>query len=111
MKKMVNVAGGVLVALVAATAMAGPVSPMVATLEARGQEARRTSTLRGTIKSVDDATAVIVPAENKKTEVPFKLTPGTAKTGACGAGDTVTVSYYFEQGQRVATALAGKTSK
>ncbi|MCC7009665.1 MAG: hypothetical protein IT184_12720 [Acidobacteria bacterium] len=71
---------------------------------------RKTSKLKGTIKSVGAESAVIVPADNKQTEITFRLTSSTEKTGSLSSGDAVEVEYYFEQGQRVATALAGKAS-
>ena len=73
-------------------------------------QARRTSALKGVIKSVTDQAVVIVPNENNKVEVTFKVTSETTRTGAVAAGDAVTVSYYFEQAQRVATAVAGKAN-
>ena len=71
-------------------------------------QAPRTSLLKGVIKSIDDSAVVVVPNENKDVEVSFKISSGTTRTGAVATGDEVTVSYHFEQTQRVATALAGK---
>jgi hypothetical protein len=68
------------------------------------------STSKGVIKKLDDATVVIVPEDNRNVEVPFKVTSATTKSGALTAGEAVTVTYYFEQGQRVATQLAGRAT-
>ena len=71
-------------------------------------QAPRASLVKGVVKSIDDSALVLVPNENKKMEVTFKVTSATTKTGAVATGDEITVSYHFEQSQRVATSLAGK---
>lgn len=71
---------------------------------------RSTSKLKGTLKSLDATSAVVVPADNKNAEITFQVTAATQKTGAVAVGDVVEVAYYFEQGRRVATALTGKAS-
>jgi hypothetical protein len=71
---------------------------------------RQTSKLKGSIKSIDTASAVIVPSDNKRGEIAFRLTATTERSGSVASGDVIEVVYYFDQGQRVATALIGKTA-
>jgi hypothetical protein len=78
-----------------------------ASVEVQAAQARRTSQLKGVIKSVGDDAVVVVPNENKKAEITFKVTAETARTGSLEAGNPVTVNYYFEKTDRVATALTG----
>jgi hypothetical protein len=106
MTKTIHTAIGVL-ALILGVMVAGHPAGFGAAGVVQAQTAR-VATLKGVIKSIDDASAVVVPNENKKAEVTFKVTPETTRTGAVAAGEEVTVSYRFEQTQRVATALTGK---
>ena len=87
---------------------AGPFGDEISATVAVAAQAPRTAMLKGVIKSIGDSTAVIVPNENKKVEVTFKVTSDTTRTGAVAAGNEVTVSYHFEKAERIATALTGK---
>lgn len=107
--KTIKYVGGMMIIMAAVSVGTLAWSPATAVVEAAAQ-ARRVSSLKGVIKSINDTQAVIVPNDNNKVEVTFQLTSETAKTGAVAAGDNVTVSYYFEKTQRIATALAGKAS-
>src|SRR5262245_41995877 len=105
-------AGAFVLALATASSMtvfAHPAATPVAD-SARQEPAKRTSTSKGIIKSLNDTTIVILPADNRNMEVTFKLTSATTRSGELSTGEVVTVTYYFEQGQRVATLLAGKAT-
>jgi hypothetical protein len=97
---------------IAALAMAmsfGAVGGYVGVKAVAAAQAPRAAVLKGVIKSIDDSAVVVVPNENKKSELTFKITSATTRTGAVAAGDEITVSYHFEQSARVATSLAGKS--
>jgi hypothetical protein len=107
MTKTVKRVCGVALVVMAATFVTAAEYAGVDQVEAAAQT-KRTSSLKGVIKSIDDSAVVVVPNENKRVEVTFKVTSETTRSGAVAAGDEITVSYHFEQTQRVATALAGK---
>lgn len=99
--------GGVVVAMLAVTGVA----TANVRAEARAAEQARTATTKGVLKTIDSTSVVIVPSDNKKVEASFLVSESTTRSGALAAGDQVTVTYYFEAGKRVATAVAGKTAK
>lgn len=102
--------GGVVFA-VAMSAMTG-VATVALKAEARAEkQARATATSKGVLKTIDDSSVVIVPSDNKKVEASFAVSASTTRSGALAAGDQVTVTYYFEAGKRVATAVVGKVAK
>jgi hypothetical protein len=75
------------------------------------QSAPVSTTMKGVIKSIDDNTNVLVPSSNKNAEVTFQLTADAKRSGELAAGGQVAVTYYYDKGQRIVTAVAGKTSK
>src|SRR5262245_2365261 len=91
------------------TVFAHPVAARVAD-SARQDPAKKTSTSKGIIKSLNDSAIVILPADDRNMEVTFRVTSATTRTGELSTGEIVTVTYYFEQGQRVATVLTGKAN-
>jgi hypothetical protein len=96
-------------AIILTVAFAGPSGEQMGATVSVAAQAPRAAALKGVIKSIDGSTAVIVPNDNKKVEVTFKVTSDTTRTGAVAAGDEVTVSYRFEKTERIATALTGKS--
>ena len=108
MKTFRMLVGGI--ALVAT--MTATVATVAVKAEARAAgQARATATIKGALKTISDEAVVIVPSDNKKAETSFIVSATTTKTGALAAGDQVTVTYYFDAGKRVATAVAGKVAK
>jgi hypothetical protein len=106
MKTIYSMCGGLAIILTAMSA--GQFGEPVGVTVAVAAQAPRVATLKGVIKSIDDSSAVVVPNENKKVEVTFKVTSETTRTGAVAAGNEVTVSYRFDKTERIATALTGK---
>jgi hypothetical protein len=97
--------------IVALGLLAAPAIPFTA-LSARAQESKPvTGTLKGTIKSINDNQLVLTPSNKKNGEISFDLTASVTRTGSLAPGEAVSVSYYFSNGKRVATAIAGKKTK
>jgi hypothetical protein len=91
--------------------MAAMTGVVPAVLHAKAaQSAPVTTTLKGVIKKIDDSSIVVSPSTNKNAEVEFDLTSSAKREGALAAGDTVTITYYYENGKRVVTNLAGKAA-
>jgi hypothetical protein len=102
--------GGVVFAIAMATA-AGMTMTAAGTAEARtAQTAPITTSLKGVIKSIDDKEVVIAPSNNKTGEVEFDLTSSAKREGELAPGDQVTITYYYENGKRVVTDVAGKAA-
>lgn len=72
------------------------------------QSAPASATRKGVIKKIDDATIVMTPSDDKKKEVTYTLAPSAKRTGQCDVGDDVVISYHYEKGRAVVTAVAGK---
>ncbi len=101
--------GVVFAAAVASLVGAAPVGGFV--VEARSaQSSPATTTMKGVIKTINETSIVVVPATNKKAEVTFDLTSSSKREGALTAGDPVAITYYYENGKRVVTDLAGKST-
>jgi hypothetical protein len=75
------------------------------------QSAPATATRKGQIKKIDDSTLVMIPSDAKKTEATYALSADTKKTGSLAVGDEVEISYHYERGKVVVTAVMGKTAK
>ena len=96
------------VALALAFATALPVVPMAVPGFVVSVEARQGARMKGTLKSIDATSAVVVPSDNKKAEITFEITPTTERSGALAAGAQVEVVYVFADSKRVAKQLIGK---
>jgi hypothetical protein len=108
---MKSVCKGVVSALIVGGAVvAVPLASPATAAAGVVQNAPVTTTLKGTIKTIDQSSVVLVPSGSKSGEVTFQLTPSVKRSGDLAAGGAVTVTYYYEKGQRVVTALAGKAS-
>ena len=107
---MKNAGRGVVCALVLASSVAGfAQSGSTAVAQSRQvQSAPVSATLKGVIKKIDDASIVLTPSNNKNGEVTFQLTAAAKRTGAIATGDSVSVTYHFENGSRVVTSVTGK---
>jgi hypothetical protein len=81
-------------------------SPFV--LAASAQTAPMNATRKGVIKKIDDATVVLTPSDDKKREATYTLAPAATRTGQCDVGDDVVITYHYEKGQPIVTAVAGK---
>jgi hypothetical protein len=107
---MKRVCTGVMFALTMA-AMSGVMPAATAVAHAKtAQSAPLTTTMKGVIKKIDDASIVVSPSTNKNAEVTFDLTSAAKREGALAAGDAVTITYYYENGKRIVTSVAGKAS-
>ena len=107
---MKNVCRAVVFAL-AAVLVAGVAQMASTSVEARAlQGSQATTTMKGVIKTISDTSVVIVPATNKKAEVAFDLTSSVKREGALASGDDVAITYYYENGKRVVTEVAGKAT-
>jgi Cu/Ag efflux protein CusF len=92
-------------------AMSGVMPAATAVAHAKtAQSAPLTTTMKGVIKKIDDASIVVSPSTNKNAEVTFDLTSAAKREGALAAGDAVTITYYYENGKRIVTSVAGKAS-
>ncbi len=78
---------------------------------AAAQATPATATRKGIVKKIDDATLVITPADDKKTEATYTLTPATKRNGQIAAGQEVVISYHYEQGKPVVSAVSAKPAK
>jgi hypothetical protein len=74
------------------------------------QTAPASATRKGVIKKIDDTTIVLTPSDDKKREATYALSPSAKRTGQCGVGDDVVVSYHYEKGRPVVTLVSGKTA-
>lgn len=81
------------------------------TIVGAAQSAPATATRKGIVKKVDDTTIVLVPADAKKTEATYPLSAETKRIGTVAVGDEVVVTYHYERGKVIVTAVAGKASK
>ena len=110
---MKRVCNGVVFAMVLASAVAGSAQSGSTSVQQTqvAQSAPQTTTMKGVIKTIGDTSIVLTPSANKKVDVTFELTAAAKRTGALAAGDTVSVTYYYENGARVVTSLAGKEAK
>jgi hypothetical protein len=86
---------------------AGYTSPIAASA---AQTVPASATRKGVIKKIDDTTIVLTPSDDKKKEVTYPLAPSAKRTGQCEVGDDVVISYHYEKGRAVVTAVAGKTA-
>jgi len=77
---------------------------------AAAQSATATATSKGVIKKIDDATIVLTPSDDKKREATYALAPSAKRTGQCDVGDDVVISYHYEKGRAVVTAVTGKSA-
>lgn len=75
------------------------------------QTAQLTATRRGVIKKADDTTLVMTPADAKKNEATYTLSVETKRSGILAVGDEVMISYHYDQGKVIVTAVTGKPSK
>jgi hypothetical protein len=78
---------------------------------AAAQTAPVSATRKGVVKKIDDTTIVMTPADDKKTQVTYALSPATKRTGQIAAGEEVVISYHYEQGKVVVSEVSGKPSK
>jgi hypothetical protein len=78
---------------------------------AAAQTTPATATRKGVVKKIDDTTLVMTPADDKKLEVTYALTAATKRNGQIAAGGEVVVSYHYEQGKVVVSAVSAKASK
>jgi hypothetical protein len=92
-----------------ALTLAGASAPRIVNASAE-QSAPASATRKGVIKKIDDSTLVITPSDDKKREATYVLTSSTTRTGQCGVGDDVVISYHYEKGKPVVTAVAGKAA-
>ena len=74
------------------------------------QSAPASATRRGVIKKIDGTTIVMTPADDKKREVTYTLAASATRTGQCDVGDDVVISYHYESGKAIVTAVAGKSA-
>ena len=93
----------------ALTVGAGSTSQIVSASAA--QTAPLTATRKGVIKKIDATTIVLTPADDKKREATYTLAPSATRTGQCDVGDDVVISYHYEKGRPVVTAVAGKSAQ
>lgn len=109
---MNKMCSGTVFALVMMSSVAGFAQSGSAVVESSRtvQSAPATTTMKGVIKKIDDAAVVLTPSSNKNAEVTFQLTAAAKKTGAIAVGDTVSVTYYYDNGARVVTAVTGKAT-
>jgi hypothetical protein len=80
-------------------------------VNAAAQTAPATATRKGVIKKLDDTTLILQPADAKNTEATYTLSSETKRTGRLAAGEEVVISYHYERGKVIVTAVAGKSSK
>jgi hypothetical protein len=64
-----------------------------------------TTTMTGLVKSVDDTSMVLTRANGKGPESSFQLNASTTRKGNLVSGDIVSVRYFVDHGQKVATAV------
>jgi hypothetical protein len=74
------------------------------------QSAPASATRKGVIKKIDGTTIVMTPADDKKREVTYTLAASATRTGQCDVGDEVVISYHYESGKAVVTAVTGKSA-
>ena len=67
------------------------------------------STMKGVVKSVGAGSLVVTI--NKKAQETFVLNSSTTREGTLASGSTVDVTYYMDNGHRVATAVTVKDAK
>ena len=77
---------------------------------ASAQAAPVSATRKGVIKKIDSSTIVLTPTDDKKREATYTLAPAATRTGQCDVGDDVVISYHYEKGKAVVTAVTGKAS-
>jgi hypothetical protein len=68
-----------------------------------------TASMTGVVKSVGDNSFVINRSNAKGPEETFQLDP--SHKGKLAAGDTVSVKYYLDNGNKIATSVSVKKSK
>jgi len=105
-KTMMSVFTGVVFAIVTTSAMPGfaqSAKPVEGNAPAR--TAPVSTTLKGTIKTINDTSIVVTTPEKK--DASFQLTSSVKRTGTLATGSQVVVTYYFDNGQHVVTALTG----
>jgi hypothetical protein len=108
-KTMMSVFTGVVFAAVTTSAVAGfAQSAREVEGNAPARTAPATTTLKGTIKTIDDSSIVVTTPEKK--DATFQLTSSVKRTGTLTPGSQVAVTYYFDNGQHVVTAVAGAAS-
>jgi Cu/Ag efflux protein CusF len=107
---MTRVCNGAMIAMVFASSIAGFAQSGSTNVEQKpvAQSAPVSTTLKGVIKKIDDASIVLTPSSNKNGEVTFQLTTAAKRAGSLATGETVSVTYHFENGARVVTAVTGK---
>ena len=76
---------------------------------ASAQAAAVSATRKGVIKKIDGTTIVLTPSDDKKREATYTLAPSATRTGQCDVGDDVVISYHYEKGKAVVTAVTGKS--
>jgi hypothetical protein len=109
-KTMMSVFAGVVFAVVTTSAVAGfaqSAKPVEGSAPAR--TAPVSTTLKGTIKTINDGSIVVTTLEKK--DATFQLTSSVKRTGTLTPGSAVSVTYYFDNGQHVVTALTGVADK
>lgn len=78
------------------------------TILSAAQTSPATATRKGVIKKVDDTTLVLQPADAKNTQATYSLSADTKRTGNLAVGDEVVISYHYEHGKVIVTAVTGK---
>ena len=94
-----------------AAALALAVSAIALPTVSAAQGTPAEATRKGVIKKVDATTIVLTPSDAKKTEATYTLSAGAKHSGSCDVGDEVVLTYHYEQGKPIVTAVAGKSSK
>ncbi|SRR5579862_3554652 len=94
-----------------AAALAVALSTIAIPTISAAQGAPAEATRKGVIKKVDSTTIVLTPADAKKTEATYALSAGAKHSGSCDVGDEVVITYHYEQGKPIVTAVTGKSSK
>jgi hypothetical protein len=92
----------------ALTLGAGYTSQIVSASAAQSTPA--SATRKGVIKKIDTTTIVLTPSDDKKREATYTLAPAATRSGQCDIGDDVVITYHYEQGRAVVTAVAGKAA-
>jgi uncharacterized protein DUF5666 len=64
-----------------------------------------TTTMSGVVKSVGDTSFVMTRTNAKGPEETFQLNSSTMHKGKLAAGDKVSVKYYLDNGQKIATQV------